>query len=66
MLDFNDYAVRSLHKAKKNGDFAPTPEEDEFIDSLYKKVDELGENDKLYLHPKQTEKLEELYNKYWA
>ena len=56
--------IRALYTGKEDGDFEPDPWPDEFIDDMFKKVDELEDDDVLDLSTKQEDKVEELYSEH--
>lgn len=59
-----DRMIRALYNGKEDGDFEPNPWVDEFIDDMFKKVDELEDDDVLDLSTKQEDKVEELYSEH--
>lgn len=59
-----EYMIRALYDGKEGSDFEPNPWADEFIDDMFRLVDDLGDDEELNLSPKQEEKVEELYTEH--
>jgi hypothetical protein len=64
-MDLDDVVCR-LYEAKEEGDFEPTPWEDDFIDDMYAKVDALEDDDIFVTTDKQAGVINDLYAKYLA